>query len=348
MYLLEGGPQSRVQIEDSSQVGDCRRAAQRLAELHDFDETLVGRVGIVATELANNVVKHAGRGELLMQVVHRSGEATLELVTIDRGPGMQVERCMQDGYSTGGTAGNGLGAISRLSSLFDVYSSEGRGTVAVSRIERQAPTGSARAPTGKSQLEFGAVCVALAGESECGDTWRIAGNDRTGSGETVVMMVVDGLGHGPLAATAAQAAASAFAKRPFEPPSETMQHLHAALSGGRGAAAACAVLNVESAKVTYSGVGNISGSVASGEKSRGMISHNGILGVHLLRKQQFVYECNPGDRIVMHSDGMSARWSMKDYPGLFLRHAAVIAAVLYRDHARPRDDVTVLVSGIRP
>jgi hypothetical protein len=126
-----------------------------------------------------------------------------------------------------------------------------------------------------------------------------------------------------------------------------MKNLHRALSGGRGAAAACAMLNAEKNKLAYAGVGNISGSLASGEKSRGMVSHNGTLGVQLLRTQQFEYECKPGDRIVMHSDGMSARWSFKDYPGLFMRHPAVIAGVLYRDHARARDDVTVLVSGIR-
>jgi anti-sigma regulatory factor (Ser/Thr protein kinase) len=341
MYLLESGPQSRMQVEDSSQVGDCRRAAQRLAELHDFNDTLVGRVGIVATELATNVVRHAGRGELLMQAIRGSGDVTIELATIDRGPGMQVERCMRDGYSTNGTAGNGLGAISRLSSWFDVYSTEGQGTVAVSRIEKQVHSGSARTLR-NGKLEFGVINLALAGEIECGDTWRIACN-----GQTVVLMVVDGLGHGPLAATAAQAAASAFAQRPFDPPSETMQHLHRALGGGRGAAAACAMLHAENTKLAYAGVGNISGSLISGEKSRGMVSHNGILGVQLLRTQQFEYPCNPGDRIVMHSDGMSARWSLKDYPGLFVRHPAVIAGVLYRDHARARDDVTVLVSGIR-
>jgi anti-sigma regulatory factor (Ser/Thr protein kinase) len=343
MYLLESGRQSRMKVEDPSQVGDCRRAAQRLAELNDFDDTLVGRAGIVATELANNVVKHAGRGELLMQAIHGLDDVTLEMVTVDRGPGMQVERCMRDGYSTGGTAGTGLGAISRLSSLFDVYSLEGQGTVAVSRIEKAGTAGTARTLARKPKLEFGGVCIALAGETECGDTWRIAGNS-----ERVVMMVVDGLGHGPLAASAAQAAASAFAKRPFDPPSEEIEHLHVALSGGRGAAAACAMLNLEDSKVTYAGVGNISGSLVSGEKSRGMISHNGILGVQLLRKQQFEYESKPGDRIVMHSDGMSARWSLKEYPGLSVRHAAVIAGVLYRDHARARDDVTVLVAGNRP
>jgi hypothetical protein len=78
-----------------------------------------------------------------------------------------------------------------------------------------------------------------------------------------------------------------------------------------------------------------------------MVSHNGILGLKLVRKQQFEYDYALGDRVVMHSDGVSARWSLDAYPGLFVRHAAVIAAILYRDHARPRDDVTVVVSGVR-
>jgi anti-sigma regulatory factor (Ser/Thr protein kinase) len=342
MHLLEGRSQSRMRVEDPSQVGDCRRAAQRLAELYEFDETLTGRVGIVATELANNLVKHAGHGELLIQAILDSGEVTIELLALDRGPGMQVERCMRDGYSTGGTAGTGLGAISRLSNFFDVYSVDGQGTVAVSRIEKRSGAHARAAPV-KGALEFGAINVALAGEIECGDSWRIAE-----SAQALCLMVVDGLGHGPLAATAAQAAAAAFAERPFEEPGETMQHLHKALSGGRGGAAACAMRRAGESKVVYSGIGNICGSLVSTERSRGMVSHNGILGVQLLRRQQFEYECSPGDRIVMHSDGMSARWSLSSYPGLFVRHAAVIAGVLYRDHARPRDDVTVLVAGVRP
>jgi anti-sigma regulatory factor (Ser/Thr protein kinase) len=332
-----------MQVEDASQVGACRRAVQRLAEAHEFDETLVGRAGIIATELTNNLIKHAGRGEILLQAIHDGLDVTIEMVTVDRGPGMSVDQCMRDGYSTAGSAGTGLGAISRLSSLFDVYSTEGKGTVAVSRIAKQAVAGATRGKAAQFGLEFGAISVPVLGEVECGDLWRIATH-----GNATAILVVDGLGHGPLAATAASAAAAAFGSRPFDVPSETVQNMHHALAGGRGAAAACALIDSANSKLSFSGVGNISGSVVSAARSRGMVSHNGILGVQLLRKQQFEYDCHPGDRVVMHSDGLSARWSLKAYPGLFLRHAAVIAAVLYRDHARPRDDVTVVVSGARP
>jgi anti-sigma regulatory factor (Ser/Thr protein kinase) len=342
MQMLDGSPQSRLQVEDPSHVAEYRRAAQRLAEAFNFDETLVGRVGIVASELTNNLVKHAGRGEMLLQAITAGDEVSIELVSIDRGPGMQVDKCLRDGYSTSGTSGTGLGAISRMSTLFDAYSVEGQGTVAVSRIARQGAGGVKSGAARKPTVDFGAVCLAVAGETECGDSWRVAQTE-----QAQVMMVVDGLGHGPLAASAARAACDAFAKRPLDPPAEILQFMHNALAGGRGAAAACAVIDTANAAIAYSGVGNIAGSVVTAERSKGMVSHNGILGVQLLRKQQFNYDYSPDSRVVMHSDGVSARWALQNYPGLWLRHAAVIAAVLYRDHARARDDATVLVMGGR-
>jgi hypothetical protein len=48
--------------------------------------------------------------------------------------------------------------------------------------------------------------------------------------------------------------------------------------------------------------------------------------------------------LVMHSDGLASHWALEHYRGLRLRHPAIVAAVLYRDHRRHRDDVTVVVS----
>jgi hypothetical protein len=122
-----------------------------------------------------------------------------------------------------------------------------------------------------------------------------------------------------------------------------MKDYHRALAGSRGAAAASAQWDLATSKVTYAGVGNICATITN-DRSQGMISHHGTLGVHLRRAQEFGYPCLPDSLIVMHSDGLSARWSLSAYPGLCRRHPAVIAAVLYRDFARPRDDATVIVA----
>ena len=333
-----GGLQVRVPASEQSDIGECRRAAKRLAEAANFDQTSAGRACIVATELATNLVRHAGSGEVLTQVLGDGQDALLEILAIDQGSGMKdVDACLRDGYSTAGTPGNGLGAAARMSSVFEIFSAPGQGTIVLSRIPiKQAPQ--PRHGSSSPGFEFGAICVAVSGEVECGDAWCIAMN-----ADKAAILVADGLGHGPLAARASGEAVKCFKKEPLGAPSLLMQNLHTALGGGRGAAAACAVLQVSASKVLYAGVGNIGGHLFAAERSRGMVSHNGTLGVQLLRSQQFEYNWRTGSRIIMHSDGISGRWSVESYPGLSRKHPAIIAGVLYRDFVRRRDDATIVV-----
>ena len=117
----------------------------------------------------------------------------------------------------------------------------------------------------------------------------------------------------------------------------------AAMSKTRGGAAACALIRGDA--VSYSGLGNISGSLVSREKSQGLVSHSGTMGMAGRRPQQFEYTRAPGSLLVMHSDGVSARWNLRERPALLTHHPAIIASVLYRDHGRDRDDATVVVIG---
>ncbi len=335
--------QTQLAVTDPSSVGECRRTAKRMAEASGFDEPTTGRICIVATELASNMQRHAGSGVLLVQMLDDGRQPALELLAIDKGSGMtDVSHCMRDGFSTAGTAGTGLGAVARQSSVFDLHSAPGKGTVVMSRILGKHSNGDLHAARTPS-LELGAICVAIEGEIECGDSWRVAED-----GAMVGMMIADGLGHGPLAAVASTAAAGVFERNPFEPPAMAMTGYHRALSGSRGAAAACALLRAQPRTIQYSGVGNICGSVVFNGRGRGMVSHGGTLGSRTVRTQQFEYAWPEGSIVVMHSDGLSARWSLADYPGLDQRHSAVIAGVLYRDFGRPRDDATVLVARQRP
>jgi hypothetical protein len=224
-----------------------------------------------------------------------------------------------------------------MSSTFDLFSTAGQGSVVLSRISNK-PVQPTYDTSNTSGFEFGAICVALDGEMECGDAWCIAK-----SADQAAILVADGLGHGPLAARASGDAVQCFKKEPFGAPAALMKNLHGALAGGRGAAAACALLQVSASKAIYAGVGNISGHLLSGQRPRGMVSHNGTLGVQLLRCQQFEYDWQPGGRVVMHSDGLSARWSVDSYPGLHMKHPAIIAGALYRDFVRRRDDATIVV-----
>jgi anti-sigma regulatory factor (Ser/Thr protein kinase) len=324
--------QSRHLIDEETKVGEARRQASQLAQAHGLDAAAVGRVAIAATELATNLLRHGGGGELLTQPVQRGASTLIELISIDRGKGMHdVERCLSDGYSTAGSAGTGLGAVRRLAAEFDIYSVAGEGTVVLTRI------GAGTQAAARSPRQFGAVSVAVAGEVECGDSWRLAVD-----GGDIAVMVADGLGHGTFAAQAAHSAVAAFESSPFDAPTQVLERAHRATSGSRGAAAACARIGADGG-LAYAGVGNISGFLVSAERTQGMVSHGGTLGVKLSKIQQFDYRRAPHALVVMHSDGISARWDLKSKPGLMQRHPAIIAAILYRDHGRSRDDSTIVV-----
>jgi hypothetical protein len=99
-----------------------------------------------------------------------------------------------------------------------------------------------------------------------------------------------------------------------------------------------------SGTVRYAGIGNISGSIVSSTDSRGMVSHNGIVGLHGRRAHMLEYRCPAGALLIMHSDGVSSRWALTDSDdGLMARHPAIVAAVIHRDYTRGRDDATVIV-----
>jgi hypothetical protein len=73
-----------------------------------------------------------------------------------------------------------------------------------------------------------------------------------------------------------------------------------------------------------------------------MVSMNGTAGQGAARVRAFDYAWEARATLVMASDGLDTRWSLDDYPGLAARDPALIAGVLYRDHTRGRDDVTVV------
>ncbi len=323
-----------LSVTEDTQVGDARRLAMKLVSQAGMDDVDAGRVGVVATELARNLVKHSRDGELLLCTLVPPHAPGLEIISIDKGPGMSnIESCMRDGYSTAGTAGNGLGAVRRMSDHMDVYSVPGQGTVMLVRILKRGTE-----PARQGVFEVGAVNVPIRGESECGDAWLAAQQDRR-----ILTIVADGLGHGPDAARAAEEAIRVVRESPDLDLCDLLDDIHAALRSTRGAAVSLAELRPGAAQVRYAGIGNVAG-VVLGETPRSMVSHNGTLGHAIRRCQEFSYPWSSRSVLVMHSDGVSSQWDLRRYPGLLLRDPTVVAAVIYRDFKRGRDDATVLVA----
>ena len=157
------------------------------------------------------------------------------------------------------------------------------------------------------------------------------------------VVVADGLGHGPLAAKAANEAMRVFDQEPFASPGAYLENAHQSLRSTRGAALAIARVDLERRVLVYAGIGNISGNIINADAhNRALPSHNGTIGVQIRKVQEFEFPLTDNQLLLMHSDGLQGRWNLADYPGLVRRNVALIAAVLYRDFKRGRDDTTVL------
>lgn len=327
-----------IAVQEQSQVAEARRRAAALAGRLGGNDTLVGNVSIIATELATNLVRHAQGGEVLVQPWKDAEGSGIELLALDKGRGMQdVAACFEDGYSTAGTPGNGLGAIRRLASFIDVWSRPGMGTALLVRV-RIGPATAATPPP--PSFIWGAVSQPAPGETLCGDAWS-ALYERA----RVAFIVVDGLGHGAFAAAAAEAAVRVFTERGLkDSPGAAMEAVHRGIASTRGAAASIAALRLDSPEMIYCGVGNISGAILANGAARRTVSLAGTLGHTMRRTREFSYPVPAGAVLVLHSDGLLTNWSLDPYPGLLARHPALIAGVLYRDFQRGRDDVTVLVA----
>jgi anti-sigma regulatory factor (Ser/Thr protein kinase) len=326
-------PQPLFLLDERSQVGNARRAAVELAESEGFDARQAGQVGLAVTEVGTNVLKHAGNGRLLVRALHSDEISGVEIIALDKGPGIEdVPASLRDGHSTSGTLGGGLGALSRLSKSFEIFTQVGRGTAV--RLELWAKP----LPTRARPFDVGGLCIPYHGESVCGDGWAVEeGRDH------LSVLMADGLGHGILAHEAARAAVETFHAHPQYEPGAIVEACHGALARTRGAALATAKVFSSGERGVFAGVGNIVCRVEASTAHRHLVSHNGTVG-HTMRKlQEFAFPWPRGALLVLHSDGLGTHWDLGTYPGLSSRHPALIAAVLYRDYDRGRDDVSVVV-----
>jgi anti-sigma regulatory factor (Ser/Thr protein kinase) len=318
-------------VRDATEVGEARRAAAGLARRKGLAQDVEARIALVATEMATNLLKHAGEGLLSISEFVDIDGSGIELLALDKGPGMaDVARCLVDGFSTVGSPGTGLGAIARVSDSYAIYSRPVTGTAVMARFL------AANAPPAGVQ-EIGVVIDTYPGESICGDGWATA-NGRRGAS----LLLVDGSGHGLHAAHAAETAARAFADNIDKECVPLVEAIHRALAPTRGAALAVARIDRDAQVVRFVGVGNIGAVLAAGGEARRMASYNGTAGHVAPRVREFTYPFTGRPLVILHSDGLSARWEIDAYPGLAASHPSLVAGMLFRHHRRGRDDATVV------
>ncbi len=119
-----------VDIDNSDDIVEARKAGHQLALDLGFSLTDVTMIATAISEIARNITSYAGRGAVWVFVADREGRKALVVRAEDQGPGIaDIERAMEDGYSTGRGLGMGLPGSRRLMDRLLVESALGRGTV---------------------------------------------------------------------------------------------------------------------------------------------------------------------------------------------------------------------------
>ena len=328
----------RIPVQEQSQTADARRTARTLAQTSGFDENTAEQIAIVVTEACTNLVRHAGGGEILLRVTRDDFETAsdLEMLSLDRGPGIaDFAQALRDGFSTGGTPGQGLGAITRLSGETDFYS-QGKGAALLARWSLKKN----RNPVLENPLHVGAINVCKPGQLVCGDSW---GARQTRDECTI--LVADGLGHGPEAKAASQEAVRMLRETTDTAPGRVLERVHLALRSSRGAAVAVARIDLMAGELVFAGIGNISAQIYAGATSgQHLVSVNGTAGFQAGRIREFAYQWPANGMLVLYSDGLATSSGVDSHPGLALCDPTLIAGVLYRDFSRGTDDATAVVA----
>lgn len=192
-----------------------------------------------------------------------------------------------------------------------------------------------------SLVHWGVATLALAGQKESGDLHLVAAV-RDG----VLVAVVDGLGHGAEAATAAKLAVKTLERLADEPPLSLLQQCHLALKGTRGVVLSVARFDAPRATMTWLGVGNVEGVLQHGNRAErsarvALITRGGIVGSELPALQAAVIPVGRGDTLVFATDGIRNGFaediSGRDQPQ---RMADLILA----RYGKGTDDALVLVA----
>ena len=309
---------------DTGGTSVVRRCIRAMAIDERLPDSIRDRAVLVGTELATNLQRHAVGGELF--VTARDGG--LDLLSLDRGPGIpDLEAALRDGFSTAGGLGDGMGICQRQSDQFEIQTGS-HGTLVRSRIG----PGEERASWGVVERAYPPGYEA-GWSSPSGDAWRVA-SDATYD----YLLVVDALGHGRRAASAAEVATSAAECFP-NPPDAALAVVSRAIGSGRGAVGAALRIDRRRRTVEVAIVGNVAARILGPTHGKRVASRDGILGPRMPTPRVETCPLPPGHAVLIHTDGVSARRRVQ-IPDT--ASALMQAAYVYRAGARFSDDACVM------
>lgn len=190
-------------------------------------------------------------------------------------------------------------------------------------------------------ITIGAATRCYPGEVMNGDGWAVHCGART-----CRIALIDGLGHGPEAAAAAQAACDALGAHPDALAVEALGLCHRALIGTRGAAISIAVIDPGNAELTYAGVGNVEGRVWQGDWEQRLTIYRGIVGKVMPTVRPLTIALEDDWLLLMHTDGITSRFALPRTMPLGGGSPQMLADRLLQEAGKGIDDATIVVASL--
>lgn len=312
-------------------------AAEEMAAGLGFAPTECKEVALAAQELASNLLRHAGDGEMQLHCLTEMERVGIEIVAKDSGPGIpHVEQAIADGFSTAGGPGNGLGAVNRLMDSLEFYPRAPSGLLVLCRRWLR-PSGSW---CSVRRLELGAATRAYHLQPENGDALVVRQWP-----EHALTGVIDGLGHGQFAHRAAQAARH-YIEHHFDQPLESIfRGVGRACRATRGVVMALARFDLKRQTVNVATLGNIEVRLLGGAKPLYPVARRGIVGLASAPEPTLTeFRWTASSMLIMHSDGVRSAWERDAFAQPENATPAAIAHQLLQRYGRPDDDATVVVA----
>lgn len=331
MDATGAGTRVRHVIQEPSDVLVASHAADELMLLAGFAEQERADIAIAVRELATNILKHAGAGEVRIWV----GVDAFEVEAVDEGPGiLSVERAVTDGYSSAGSLGYGLGTVNRLMDDMVIESVRGRGTTVTARRQRRVHED----VPGRCPLDIGVATLAKPGYDENGDAFVVRL-----WGTKALVGVIDGVGHGGPAKVASQAARRYVESHHDQPLDGIFRGAATACRGTRGVVMALGRFDWGLDRLEFASVGNIEARVLGAEQPINFVVRRGIIGLNAPPPRLTTHAWPAAATLVMYSDGVQDHWGPDALDGLAEAPASAMARTLLDRLGRETDDATVLV-----
>lgn len=321
-------------VYDEASLTMVRDKIKEVATEGGVGTEIIHRAALVGTELGRNHLRHARAGRIAVRALCRGEHRGLELVAVDRGPGLlDVAAAIDASPRTEGTLGVGIGSIRRLSSEVDFDVRAGEGTHVRARLfERASPR----------RREVGIYARPFAGEKVSGDHARV---HRVG--DALVLAVSDGLGHGPLAREASALAMQVFDERPGDPASRILEECHRRLGATRGVVMGICRVAEDAGMLEVSCIGNVEVQLCAPRTVRRFGGSSAVVGGRRgapVRVRSELVPIREGELVIITTDGISSRLSVEQDLALLRTHPIVVAQRIMERFGRTNDDSLVLVA----